>query len=106
MEKILKNVTISIVTNDMAEPDERVNFDGSLRISKDWRKVDFAESAPKRPKARNTRVFEGELLTTVAKPDGSYQLHTKNINPLKIKDFPQRMFSEASALVEKLKGRR
>ena len=106
MKKVIKNVTLCIVTNDKAEPEERVNFDGSLRVSNDWSKVDFAESAPKRPRARNTRVFDGEMLTTVAKPDGSYQLHTKNINPLKINDFPQRMFSEASALVEKLKGRR
>lgn len=106
MKKIVKNVTLSIVTNDKAEPEERVNFDGSLRVSGDWRNVDFAESAPKRPRARNTRVFEGEMLTTVAKPDGSYQLHTKNINPLKINDFAQRLFCEATALVEKLKERR
>ena len=106
MEKLLKNVTISIVTNDMAEPDERVNFDGSLRISNDWRKVDFAESAPKRPKARNTRVFEGEMLTAVAKADGSYQIHTKSVNPLKVADFPQRLYLEACALIDKLEGRR
>ena len=106
MKKVINNVTLSIVTNDMAEPEERVSFDGSLRVSGNWKEVAFAESSPKRPKARNTRVFEGEMLTAVAKADGSYQIHTKSVNPLKVVDFPQRLYLEACALIDKLEGRR
>ena len=102
MKKVIKNVTLSIVTNDITEPEERVCFDGSLIVSNNWKKAAFAESAPKRPRARNTRVFEGEMLTTVAKPDGTFQMHTKNVNPLAVTDFPQRLYLDACAMVEKL----
>ena len=102
MKKIIKNVTLSIVTNDITEPEERVNFDGSLRVSNNWMTAAFTESAPKRPRARNTRVFDGEMLTTVAKPDGTFQMHAKNVNPLTVADFPQRLYLDACAMVEKL----
>lgn len=105
MKKVINNVTLSIVTNDMAEPEERVSFDGSLRVSGNWKEVAFAESSPKRPKARNTRVFEGEMLTAVAKADGSYQIHTKSVNPMKVEDFAQRMYIDACALMDRIKGR-
>ena len=45
------------------------------------------------------------MLTTVVKPDGSYQLHTKNINPLKVEGFPERLYIEACALMNKINGK-
>ena len=105
MKKIVKNVTLSLITNDVSDLHERVSFDGSLTVKNNWMEVAFAESAPKRPKARNTRVYDGEMLTMVVKPDGSYQLHTKNINPMKVEDFAQRMYIDACALMDRIKGR-
>ena len=105
MKKVIKNVTLSIVTNDITEPEERVCFDGSLIVSNNWNKAAFAESAPKRPRARNTRVFEGEMLTTVAKPDGTFQMHTKNVNPLLVENFAMKMYHEACEALNMAMGK-
>lgn len=105
MKKILKNITLSLLTNDVADVQERVSYDGSLTVNNNLTEVAFAESAPRRPKARNTRVFDGEMLTTVVKPDGSYQLHTKNVNPMKVDDFPLRMYKEACRLMDIINGK-
>ena len=105
MKRIIKNVTLSLLTNETTELQERVSYDGSLTVKNNCLEGAFAESAPKRPKARNTRVFDGDMLTTVVKPDGSYQLHTKNINPLKVEGFPERLYIEACALMNKINGK-
>lgn len=65
----------------------------------------FTESAPTKAHTRNTRVYNGSLLSLILKEDGSYQVHTKVVDPLDVDDFVGSLSKEAEELLQKAEGK-
>lgn len=101
MKKKVDNMTLIMEINEDCEQTTRTVMNGALSLNK--KEAHFVESAPRRAHTRNTKVWDGELLSMIVKPNGAYQVHSKNVNPTKIDNFPQRMFNEACAILLKIK---
>ena len=99
MKKQVKGIDLTLVVNDECEQTTRKVMNGALNFNKSGTKATFVEAAPRRAHTRNTKVWDGELLSMILKPNGVYQVHTKNVNPLAVDNFEMRMYNEACALV-------
>lgn len=105
MKKNIKGLSLTLVTNDACDKTLRSAMCGALVINSDAKTANFTESAPRKAKARNTKVWDGELLSMVVKSNGVFQIHTKTVNPLTVTDFAFRMYCEATALLQKAEGK-
>ena len=99
MKKVLNGIDLTLEVNEDCEQMARSVMNGALNFNKSGTKATFVEAAPRRAHTRNTKVWDGELLSMILKPNGVYQVHTKNVNPLAVDNFEMRMYNEACALV-------
>ena len=104
MKKMINGIDLTLVVNDECEQTTRKVMNGALDFNKSGTKATFVEAAPRRAHTRNTKVWDGELLSMIMKPNGVYQVHTKSVNPLTVKDFVRRMYNEACAVLIKAKN--
>ena len=104
MRKVLNGIDLTLEVNEDCEQMARSVMNGALNFNKSGTKATFVEAAPRRAHTRNTKVWDGELLSMIMKPNGVYQVHTKSVNPLTVKDFVQRMYNEACAVLIKAKN--
>ena len=104
MTKQVTGIDLTLVVNDECEQTTRKVMNGALDLNKSGTKATFVEAAPRKAHTRNTNVWDGELLSMIMKPNGVYQVHTKSVNPLTVKDFVQRMYNEACAVLIKAKN--
>ena len=104
MRKVLNGIDLTLEVNEDCEQMARSVMNGAMNINKSGTKATFVEAAPRRAHTRNTKVWDGELLSMIMKPNGVYQVHTKSVNPLTVKDFVQRMYNEACAVLIKAKN--
>ena len=102
MRKEMKKVDLTLMVNEDCDNTGRKVMNGALSIDPTSRSATFVESALRKEKRRNTKVWDGCLLSMIIKPNGNFQVHTKNVNPLTVTDFPQRLYLDACAMVEKL----
>lgn len=105
MRKEMKNVNLTLVTNENCDCWNRKVMNGALAIDPLSTNATFVESTPKKAHRRNTKVWDGQLLSMIIKPNGIFQVHTKNVNPLGMQDFAMRMYLEACEVVNKAQGR-
>lgn len=107
MNKKINEVSLTLITNDECEMmATRKAMNGALVIDEAEKTARFTESAPKPSRQRNTKVYDGVLLSMVVKSDGVYRVHTKEINPLVVDDFVNKMNEEAIAVLEKAEENR
>lgn len=107
MKKQIKGVSLTLITNNECEMmATHKAMNGALVINEETKTARFTESAPKPSRQRNTKVYDGVLLSMVMKSDGVYRVHTKEINPLTVDDFVNRMNDEAIAVLEKAEENR
>lgn len=104
MKKQVKGIDLTLVVNDECEQTTRKVMNGALDFNKSGTKATFVEAAPRKAHTRNTKVWDGELLSMIIKPNGTYQVHTKSVNPLAVEDFVLRMYNEACAVLIKAKN--
>ena len=104
MRKQINGIDLTLVVNEDCEQMARSVMNGALNLNKTGTKATFVEAAPKRAHTRNTKVWDGELLSMIMKPNGVYQVHTKSVNPLAVEDFAHRMYVEACAVMIKAKN--
>ena len=104
MKKHVKGIDLTLVVNDECEQTTRKVMNGALDFNKTGTKATFVEAAPRSAHTRNTKAWQGALLSMIMKPNGVYQVHTKSVNPLTVKDFVQRMYNEACAVLIKAKN--
>lgn len=105
MNKKINEVSLTLITNDQCEMMARKAMNGALVINEADKTANFTESAPKRAHTRNTKVYDGNLLSLIRKDDGSFQVHTKVINPLQVDDFVNQMNNEAINVLQKAEGK-
>lgn len=107
MNKKINEVSLTLITNDECEMMmARKAMNGALVVNETDKTANFIESAPKPSRQRNTKVYDGTLLSMVVKSDGVYRVHTKEIDPLAVDDFVNKMNEEAIAILEKAEERR
>ena len=104
MKKQGKGLELSLGVNDECGQTTRKVMKGALEFNKSGTKATFVEAAPRKAHTRNTKVWDGELLSMIMKPNGTYQVHTKSVNPLAVEDFVLRMYNEACAVLIKAKN--
>lgn len=105
MRKEINKVNLTLVTNEGCDSTGRKVMNGALSIDPASRNATFVESAPRKEKKRNTKVWDGCLLSMIIKPNGTFQVHTKNVDPLQVEDFAMRMYLEACEVLNKATGR-
>ena len=79
MKKQVKGIDLTLVVNDECEQTTRKVMNGALDFNKSGTKATFVEAAPRKAHTRNTKVWDGELLSMIVKPNGAYQVHTKSL---------------------------
>lgn len=106
MRKNIAGLSLTLVTNDVCEMImAHKTMNGALVINENDLTANFTESAPKPSKQRNTKVYDGKLLSLVVKENGTYQVHTKTFNPLQVDNFVEKMSKEAKDLLQKAEGK-
>ena len=104
MRKLINGIDLTLVVNDECEQTTRKVMNGALDFNKSGTTDTSVEAAPRKAHTRNTKVWDGELLSMIIKPNGTYQVHTKSVNPLAVEDFVMRMYNEACAVLIKAKN--
>lgn len=107
MKKIFAGLSLNLITNeDNEKMATRKALNGALVINEESNTANFTESAPQKAHKRNTRVYNGNLLSLILKEDdGSYQVHTKTFNPLQVENFVKKISKEAKDLLQKAEGK-
>ncbi len=106
MKKNIAGLSLTLVTNDQCEMMmAHKTMNGALVVNENDLTANFTESAPKPSRQRNTKVYDGTLLSMVVKENGTYQVHTKTFNPLMVKDFARKISKEAKELLQKAEGK-
>ena len=105
MRKEMKKVDLTLMVNEDCDNTGRKVMNGALSIDPASRNATFVESAPRKEKKRNTKVWDGCLLSMIVKPNGTFQVHTKNVDPLQVENFAMRMYLEACEIMNKATGK-
>ena len=105
MRKEMKKVDLTLMVNEDCDNTGRKVMNGALSIDPTSRSATFVESALRKEKRRNTKVWDGCLLSMIIKPNGNFQVHTKNVNPLLVENFAMKMYLEACEVLNKAMGK-
>lgn len=102
MIKEFKNMALTVVENDLSCGASRKAMAGVMTIDEKGKKVRFAEAAPRPPKSRNIKLYDGPFLSVVRKGDGTMVMHSKAIDPSAVEDFSTKMLQEAIGMQLKI----
>ena len=102
MIKKLKNMELTVVTDDYLDVASLKAIAGMITIDEKEKKVNFAQAAPRPVKVRNIKLYDGPLLSVVKKADGSMVMHSKAIDPSAVEDFTTKMLQEAIGVQTKI----
>ena len=102
MIKKLKNIELTVVTDDYLDVASLKAIAGMITIDEKEKKVNFAQAAPRPVKVRNIKLYDGPLLSVVKKADGSMVMHSKAIDPSAVEDFTTKMLQEAIGVQTKI----
>ena len=102
MIKKLKNMELTVVTDDYLDVASLKAIAGMITIDEKEKKVNFAQAAPRPVKVRNIKLYDGPLLSVVKKADGTMVMHSKAIDPSAVEDFTTKMLQEAIGVQTKI----